>query len=266
MAKKKIAIGMCLFCNEKKELQRSHVINKSIFSKLLKNCPETNAARVISLKSPIIKNSNDNWTDRLLCRDCESYFNTHFDDYGLHALRGEIIGVKITRTKDKVCYFNVDADKIFLYILSLYWRGVVSKHPSYDTIISNEAILSYIKNALKCRNSDLEYINVKISIIYDGLGVVDSEVVKHMMVSPFSRLYETNLLFSFCFLMEGFFIEIIFGKLPYKMKKKGSWLNPKLKFLKCDLINLHDITELHKIFAQMFISKKYMEDNNIELK
>lgn len=53
MAKKKVHYGICLYCEEHKELQRSHSINKSILSSLLKACGDTNAAIVIRSDSKI---------------------------------------------------------------------------------------------------------------------------------------------------------------------------------------------------------------------
>lgn len=265
MAKKKVH-GECLYCEEYKELQRSHSINKSIFSSLLKACGNTNAARVVSLNSNIVKNSNDNWTDHLLCSDCESYFNQHFDDYGVHALRGEAKGIKVLETQNSVIYQNIDTTKIILYILSLYWRGAKSNHPSYRSLITIENIHYNLKLVFESRKWDFKFISIKISVLFDGLGVLNSSSIKQLIVSPFSRIHEKDKACSFCFLFEGFFIEIYFGKMRHSYKKKGSWVGPNLKYMKCDKVDLHSIAELHAVFAQMFKAKRHMELNNISIK
>jgi len=249
-------IGICLFCDESKELQRSHTINKTFFSELLKSCHETNSARVISLSSDTIKNSNDNWTDRLLCKECESYFNQHFDGYGPNLLRGKIKNVNIASLKNKVIYENVDTSKLMLYFISLYWRGAKSNHPSYEALITNDVIHNFLKHCLTELKLDCKYINISVSKIYDGVGAITESSVKQMMVSPFYRLYEQSNSYSFCFIFEGFFIEIYFGKMPYILRKKREWLKPNTRVMKCDKISFYEINELHKLFSHMFIAKR----------
>lgn len=265
MAKDKV-FGICLYCEEYEELKRSHTINRTFFSQLLKSCAETNAARVISLSSEIIRNSNDNWTDYLLCNCCESYFNQYFDGYGANALRGRIEGQTVLETKNCVIYQNIDSSKIILYILSLYWRGAKSRHPSYQFLVTSDGIHNYLKNTLKSRRLESKYFNVKISVLYDSFGATNKETIKHMMISPFRRIYEQHDAFSFCFLFEGFFIEIFFGRLRYSMKKKGEWLVPNVRYMRCEKLDMHSIEELHSVFTQMFKAKKYMELNNIPMK
>lgn len=265
MAKKKIH-GKCLYCEEYKHLQRSHSINKSIFSSLLRECGNTNAAKLISLDSSVVKNTNDNWTDHLLCSDCESYFNQYFDDYGVHALRGEGKGIKVLETKNSVVYQNIDTTRIILYILSLYWRGAKSKHPSYESLLTSENIHYNLKLVFESRKWDFKFISIKISVLFDGLGVFNNSGIRQLIVSPFSRLHKENQAFTFCFLFEGFFIEIYFGKMRHADRKKGSWLKPNVSYMKCDKIDLHSIKELQKIFAQAFRAKRYMELNNISTK
>lgn len=266
MAKKKVHYGICLYCEEHKELQRSHSINKSIFSSLLKACGDTNAARVVRLDSNIVKNSNDNWTDRLMCSSCESYFNQHFDDYGVHALRGEVKDITVLETRNSVIYQNIDTTRIILYILSLYWRGSASNHPSYKLLKTTENVNYNLRLIFKSREWNFKFISIKISVLFDGIGALDRNAIKQFMVSPFIRTNENDKTFSFCFLFEGFFIEIFFGKMRHSLKKKGSWIVPDAKYMKCDKLDFHSITELHPVFAQMFKAKTYMELNNIPIK
>jgi hypothetical protein len=263
---KKIVNGTCLYCEEHKELKRSHSINRTFFNELLKSCGETNAARVISLSSDLIRNSNDNWTDHLLCADCESYFNEHFDGYGANALRGKISGQIIHKIKDKVIYQNTDTTVILLYILSLYWRGAKSKHPSYKALLTKDSLHYYYKNALKERKWNVEHVHVKISVLYDGLGLFTDDGLRQLMVSPFSRLCAHTKGFSFYFLIEGFFIEIFFGKMPYTKLKKGGWIAPNMKYLKCDMLDFRKIEEVQRVLMHGLEVKRKMDIRGISLK
>ncbi|UOB51285.1 hypothetical protein [Acinetobacter junii] len=266
MAKKKVHYGVCLYCEEHKELQRSHSINRSIFRSLLKACGDTNAARVISSSSNIVKSSNDNWTDRLMCSSCESYFNRHFDDYGVHALRGETKGITILETRNSVIYQNIDTTRIILYILSLYWRGSASNHPAYKYLKITGNVNYNLRLILKSREWNFKFISIKISVLFDSIGALDSKTIKQFMVTPFSRKHGIDNTFSFYFLFEGFFIEIFFGKMRHSYKKKGSWIAPSVMYMKCDKVDLHSINALHPVFAQMFKAKRYMELHNIPIK
>lgn len=265
MAKKKV-YGTCLFCCEHKELKRSHTINRTFFNELMKSCEATNSARVVSTNSPIIRNSNDNWTDHLLCEGCESYFNQHFDGYGANALRGKIVGQKISHTDDMVFYQNIDTTNIILYILSLFWRGAGSKHPSYELLITHPNIHKFLIESFQKRQFDSRYINIRISALYDSFGVADCNAIKQMITSPFRRVHESNKAFSYFFLFEGFLIEIYFGRLRHAIRKNGAWIAPSLKYIKCKKVDIHSIPELQKVFTQMFIAKDYMTKNNLALK
>lgn len=265
MAKEK-KFGICLFCDKQKELRRSHTINRTFFSRLLKSCKDNNAAKVIKMSTNIIGNSNDNWTDHLLCDQCESYFNKHFDGYGANVLRGEISGQQIYEFGDLIIYKNIDPLKIIFFILSLYWRGAKSKHPSYSLLITSDEMHNFIKKSFETRELKFDYFNVKVSVIYDSLGAINKDTIKQFIVSPFNRLYENKKLFSVCFLFEGFFIELFFGKLTYSMKKKNQFLNPNSRIMRCEKLDFHDIKELHPLFSHMFKVEELMEKNNIPIK
>jgi hypothetical protein len=62
--------------------------------------------------------------------------------------------------------------------------------------------------------------------LFDGIGALDRKTIKQFMISPFSRTNENDKTFSFCFLFEGFFIEIFFGKMRHSLKQKGVGLHP----------------------------------------
>lgn len=60
-----MSLGICKLCCEKKELQRSHVIGKTVFSRILRKSVG-NAGISICLKDKKISKSNDTW-DWLCC-------------------------------------------------------------------------------------------------------------------------------------------------------------------------------------------------------
>ncbi|WP_018678249.1 hypothetical protein [Acinetobacter tjernbergiae] len=85
-------ISTCKLCNELKELQRSHVIGKSVFRNMLKN--GEHYAITTSLSENKIFRSNDQWTTPMLCSDCEQLLNNKYENYSLWALRNKQRGVK----------------------------------------------------------------------------------------------------------------------------------------------------------------------------
>lgn len=87
-------IGVCKFCEKKSEIKRSHAIGNTVFSKILKKC-EGNAALRIARSENKIKKCNDSWAIEQLCGDCESFFNSRFEDYSIHVLRREQKGLKL---------------------------------------------------------------------------------------------------------------------------------------------------------------------------
>lgn len=240
-------LGVCLFCEEEKELKRSHAIGNTIFRKILKDC-EKNAAIRISTMEEKLTLSNDSWATKQLCGECEQYFNQEFEAYSINALRGKVKSVKIVNLSDGVSYSNLDMNKLAKYILSIYWRGAHSLHPAYKSLKIIENLDEHLKLVFKGKTNLIKYINIKISSLYDADGFVEKEGIKSVIISPYVQNYP-NKLFSFNFIFEGFLIEIFFGKLGFFQKRAKGFIDVSKSIVVLPKKNMFDIESVVETFA-----------------
>lgn len=240
-------IGVCLFCEEEKELKRSHAIGNTIFRKVLKDC-EKNAAIRISTTEEKLTLSNDSWASKQLCGDCEQFFNQEFEAYSINALRGKVKSVKIVNLSNGVSYSNLDLNKLAKYFLSIYWRGAHSSHPAYKNLKIVETLDEHLKLVFKGETKLIKYINIKISSLYDADGFVEPEGIKSVIISPYTQNHPNNI-FSFNFIFEGFLIEIFFGKLGFYQKREKGFIDTTKKIVVLPKKNMFELSSVVETFA-----------------
>ena len=91
-------LEICKLCDTIKQLQRSHVIGRSVFHHLLKNS-QGNYGYTTLLSEKKIERTSDNWALPMLCSTCESLLNSRYENYSLWTLKNKQKGVK-HRTKN----------------------------------------------------------------------------------------------------------------------------------------------------------------------
>ncbi|MCX2780611.1 hypothetical protein OQJ46_11895 [Microbulbifer thermotolerans] len=105
----------------------------------------------------------------------------------------------------------------------------------------------------------LNLATVKISRLIDTTsGGFSLEDLKSVIITPFFRKLDGG--FSFCFLLEGFFIEIFTPGLGYRQCGQKGILNPKKSVLLVPYLSIFDVFEL----VQLMISGygKHAEGNS----
>ncbi len=228
----------CALCLEFKDLKRSHAIPNSSFIEIF------NGGQGITVTDDIdtyAKRNNDSWWTRQLCNECEQHLNQSYEKYSLSFLRGGK-GEKIEYTKGNT-FSEVDIEKIQLFFLSIFWRAVNSEEPAYNYVFIpepwNDQLREYIN---KKQPTPLNLATVKISCLtYKGKRDDRSErAVKGIIIKPFIRFLPYRL-YAFCFLLEGFFIEIFTP--GFGFKREGI-LNPKNNNLFVPYVDVYDIPEV----------------------
>ncbi|AGQ06684.1 hypothetical protein ABTQ09_15575 [Acinetobacter baumannii] len=251
-----MSLGICKLCCEKKELQRSHVIGKTVFSRILRKSVG-NAGISICLKDKKISKSNDTWDSKLLCKSCESFFNRKFEDYSIHVLRKEQKGVNASESELGIFLKNVDQYRLILYICSIYWRAAYSSHESYNGIVIERGISQYLVNVFtdKCiLNPTL--ISARIRLLADeNVGKLSEHPVS-MIVNPYHRLTQKG--YMFCMAFEGYFFELFINSSSFKDRLKPGYLNRKEKNLFIPLVYIEDIPEIAESINQ---TRRIYEDS-----
>ncbi len=230
----------CALCLEFKALKHSHAIPNSSFKRIF------NGRQAITITDDVDtygKGTNDSWKTYQLCNECEQHLNQSYEAYSLLFLRGEK-GKKIEHDKG-ITFSEVDIRKLQLFFLSIFWRAANSEDLAYSHVFIpepwNNELREYI---LKRQSVPLNLVTVKISrLTYRSKKGGDSEkILKGIINTPFCRILPYSL-FSFCFLMEGFFIEIFTP--GFGFKREGV-INPKKDILIVPFIDLFDIPEFKK--------------------
>lgn len=225
----------CALCLEFKPLQKSHIIPNSFFRKVKKK----GKAILVSADKPV-SNTQDSWYEPQLCKDCENLLSKSYEVYALPVLREK--NVKTIINDKSISFVDIDVQKIQLFFLSIFWRAANSENSEYECVFLpepwNNELRQYILNN---KAVPLNLVTVKISYLtHQGQRNSDNEkALKGMIAMPFYRLHLYNR-FSFCFLMEGFFIE--FFTPSFCFKREGV-INPKKNIITMPFINDFDIPE-----------------------
>lgn len=247
----------CALCLVTTELSKSHIIPNSVFRRIL----QENQGKAITFsddKQSPIKYSSDSWWEYLLCCDCESLLNAHYEGYSIALLRGS--QGRVTRGNHGVTIREANLQRFQLFLMSVYWRAAVSSHPSYSTIFITEPFGSEIRKALKndCPIA-LRLATIKISRLIDYTeGGFSLSVLKSLIISPFARRVTSG--FSFCFLIEGFFIEIFTPGLRHKSRSQKGILHPDKPVFLIPYLHIFDVPEIFNLMMSGY--GKHINNNS----
>jgi hypothetical protein len=129
--------GTCKLCLLEKDLQKSHLVPRSLYKKVRTSGQRNNDPLVLTAKSR--RPSSHQLQDYLLCRDCEHLFNVNGENYvmrlALASGRLPLLDIldKITtpvQTNEWKSYSAADTpqierDKLAYFALSVFWRASV---------------------------------------------------------------------------------------------------------------------------------------------
>lgn len=237
-----MTLGICKLCGEEKNLKRSHVIGKTVFSKILKET-EGNYAINISLSEKKIKKSNDTWECRLLCSGCESRLNNKFEDYSIHVLRQEYNDVNYSNGPHGLFFKNVETYRVILYFFSIYWRAGYSSHKAYKNSVINDGVSNHLKNALDGEiKLNPKHFSVRVRLLKDSTNALPPEFLKRQIFSPYNRIKDDGFVFSMVY--EGYFFELFFNASNFKERQKPGFLNSKKDFFFVPYVDIFDLPEI----------------------
>jgi hypothetical protein len=240
----------CALCLKFKSLRKSHAIPNSSFKKIFNG----RQAVVVTDDGEYAKKTNDSWWTEQLCDDCEKFLNKNYDAYSLARLRGDR-GGKIPQN-EYLTLQDVDFARLYTFFLSVFWRAANSDDPAYRRVfITHQPWNEQIRKYLYAQNQDLigllKIATIRLSFLKDMREekFLKDNCLSEIIPMPFHRLDEKNERVSFCFIMEGFFVEIFTPGLRLSERKtKGiidirSIENNKLD---CSFVHPYDIPELAK--------------------
>lgn len=211
--------GICPLCMNYKELCDSHAIPDSFFKKILRKDSGKAIAIVDDKFSPISYSSNS-WSEYLLCFDCEQHISNTYEGKAVPILRGNLCtvlkGSYGVTSKNIEKSFSTSMLKLFL--CSILWRSALSSHPGYSGVVLTSQLIEILRKSI-LHKSDIKErdFTIQISRITDSTqGGFGHNELRGVIISPFFRKRSETKQFSFCYLFEGFFVEIFTPGHRYK--------------------------------------------------
>lgn len=259
-------VGECKLCQETKELMRSHAIPDAIFRRLLK--PMDGKAFFITndLDTPA-RYSSDSWWTYQLCNHCEGLINEFYERYSLEVFRGR--EGTLTKHDLGITFNKVNVHKINNFFISILWRAAESNNPAYSRVFMPDYYSNHIRLIiLEDRTASASNITVEISRLKDSLRTnrFTQEALKELLISPFFRSLKEELRFSFCFLLEGFFIEIFLPGHRHKERKGKSFLQTSKNSIYAPFIDILEIPELFTALANAHQKLEQEQSNTTDNK
>ncbi|MDF2418463.1 hypothetical protein GWP85_13260 [Acinetobacter beijerinckii] len=235
-------IGICKLCDQARELQRSHVIGRSVFRNMLK--PGEHYTYTASLAEKRIVRSNDQWATPMLCSECEQLLNNKYENYSLWALKNKQHGVKHRISNDHLVISNLNQYRVGMYILSIFWRASQSEHRIFANIEITEEINNYLKSCIYGNSIlDSNAVKFKIAKLKCSRNYYTTEHLSGIIINPILRKINDNS-FSYFMIFSGYYFEItFFCSLVFKCREEGV-LKRNKRILRVPFIDLLSIPEI----------------------
>lgn len=236
-------IGQCALCLTVTDLRRSHAIPDSVFKRISKE----NNGQAISFNdddTSLVDYSSDSWWEYQLCSSCEQHLNLSYEQYSLSVIRAG--KGKILKHDFGVTFSEIDTLKLQLFFLSIFWRAANSKNEAYQNVYIPEPWNNDLRlHLLNKTRVPLLFMTVKISRLIDRSAKdgFSLKTLKKVIASPFFRKLP-NRKFSFCFLFEGFFIEIFMPGFTQNQRVAKGVINPLNNIMVAPYLNIFDIPEI----------------------
>ncbi len=243
-----MVIGFCKLCQNERELRRSHVIPNGIFKRIFRE----NGGKAITFsddESSWVEYSSDSWWEPLLCEECEGRINRSYEQYALAALRNSLRSVAVQRTDKGIAFRSVDTVRLQLFMASVMWRAAVSTLPVYSKVhlppMWEREIRECLLTQKKIRSS---LVSIRVSRLSDSTpNGFSLESLKSVIISPLFRDHGRN--YSFCFIVEGFFLEVFVPGLKLRERNKPGVLRAGQHSLFARYLDVFDILELVKLMV-----------------
>lgn len=241
-------IGNCRLCLKTKELSDSHIIPNATFRYIFKR----NKGRGITFadnKNSYVEHTSESWSEYLLCADCEDYLNKNYEQYSISLLRGSLKSIIISKHKNGISFNNIDSKRLYLFFTSIIWRAATSSLEVYSKISFPDRLDNEIRKHL-FENKKLRscMLGIKLSRLIDkSPDGFSAKVLKEFIISPFYR--DLGRGFAFCFLIEGFFVEIFIPSMSLRERSSHGVIHPNKKILFSPFLNIFDVPELVKVLT-----------------
>ncbi len=122
-------IKYCKLCNQPKKLCVSHIIPRSFLKSLKKGSSQL--IRIDTRPDVANRMDNANWSEHLLCKDCEAFLENRYEGPQLRKLRDYKNNLK---SQSRVTLVRFEYQKFYLFWLSIIWRASLSESVEFSSV------------------------------------------------------------------------------------------------------------------------------------
>lgn len=122
--------GVCRLCLKEAKLSRSHIIPEFCFSTMYDE--NHRFIEVANVREGITRKGQKGYTERLLCAECETYFN-RFERH-TRRLFVDPLPARKTGSNRERNFLNLSYTNTKLFFLSILWRSSVSTHETFKHV------------------------------------------------------------------------------------------------------------------------------------
>lgn len=252
----------CKLCGEPKPLQRSHIIPRSYYRRLKKG----SGGQLVKITNdeeslPVISNSDPK--DRLLCQDCERFFDKYYEKLGTQLFKPRPSTVVMS---DYIKIKKFKYREIFLYFVSILWRASSSRLPQYQGIDLGD-FGENMRHCLRERSLSINssvrldhFLKICVIRVVDKSGTLPDGVIKKCLMDM--NLERGNALHDgmmYFFMVDGFLVcYLLKVERDFELQKGVKYLSQLLdrSTIRIQKVDFRELRQLSEMFATA--SRKFL--------
>lgn len=247
MTQSTIHYGKCALCRNDAELQDSHAIPDAIFRRLFSKGSGSAIVLNNDPNQPIYQ-SQDSWTDRLLCKACEGRLNVQYDTYGDQFSKGLAgiysVGHESTRIE------KIDKPRLRMFFLSVVWRMGRSQAVGYGSVVLPAILDAAIAHCMQHDTTlPQEFCTVRIWKFRDSKEFAGEQLE---VTAPWMQRWNASPIDTFRaveFVFAGYFVAVIFPGFPPQRITPDGILNDPHPTLTVPHLDPMDVPELLQLMV-----------------
>ncbi|WP_436323324.1 hypothetical protein ACSEYT_06785 [Vibrio cidicii] len=204
-----MAMEICRLCNTQADLQRSHIVPSSVLKSV--KAGESQLYVFEENTKPVYRNVDPK--EKLLCRDCEQFLSSSYEQYGTGLTKNP---KNVIKSKEHIEFKKFDYKKWYLYNLSILWRASISSLREFSGIELGDFDLVFrqciLRNDLHLDGSVSldDVIGIEMFRVIDKSARIGDKAIKNIMLSPVRVDDNDDVLFFF--MANGFLVQYRLNK------------------------------------------------------
>ncbi|WP_413615741.1 hypothetical protein MRB56_02405 [Halomonas cupida] len=195
---------ICKLCLCDKDLKNSHIIPNAFIRRIKENGLATHVTSDIN--EPV-RNSIESYHEKMLCGNCEQLLSREYERYSIRFLKGGAKGVKFIHHSDKVKVLGADLRRIYLFVLSVFWRAAMSNERIFnEKVFFPDYLLEEFRKCIllgKVNHSSVYILKIsRLVCNHDFPNMTGEKFVRDLVMLPFHRINDNEA--SFHWIALGF--------------------------------------------------------------